>query len=397
MTEEIFRIADLIVKQLRGNLGEQERIILENWLSNAENRELLEKLSNEKELNDRVARLHDIDSEAARKKAYEQLFPGVIPMGERKKAGWQRMMVAASLLMVVTLGILFATGIFTNKQQSASTEIFKPATQHDVDPANGDVVLVLANGNRVMLDSAGQGSLLQQGDASVVKGDGGISYEVKKPGGELVYNTLQTNKGKQYTLTLADGSRVWLNAETSVYYPTTFNGKERRVTIQGEAYFEITKDTGMPFIVETGNMEVEVLGTHFNIMAYNNEPGKKTTLIEGSVQIRDGNKSVKLEPGAQAIVAENKEIAIIENADTEEALAWKNGTFQFQRASMDAILRQVQRWYDVQVVYDGSIKNGFNGGIPRDVPLSKLLYMLELTGWVKFKLENNILTVIPGN
>jgi transmembrane sensor len=223
-----------------------------------------------------------------------------------------------------------------------------------------------------------------------------LSYNtLKNKSSEVVYNTISTPRGGQYQLMLADGSKVWLNAASSLRFPASFVGKERKVELLGEAYFEVAKNAKMPFKVKVNGMEVEVLGTHFNINSYENESTIRTTLLEGSVKINKNNSSSLLKPGQQAQMNKAGEIKIINDADVEEAIAWKEGKFQFDRADIHDIMRQLTRWYDVDVEYKGTVSSHFGGTISRDVNLSQVLNMLHLTGEVKFQVEDRKVVVMP--
>jgi ferric-dicitrate binding protein FerR (iron transport regulator) len=202
-------------------------------------------------------------------------------------------------------------------------------------------------------------------------------------------------------LVLSDGTKVWLNSVSSIHYPTAFVGKERIVDITGEVYFEVMKNRAMPFKVMVNGMQVEVLGTHFNINSYEDEANIKTTLIEGLVKIVNNRKASFLKPGQQAILRlrigqdEKREMKIVDNADIEEVVSWKKGLFRFQKADIKTIMRQVSRWYDVEVEYEKEVTETFSGTIPRNVTVSKLFAMLELTGHVHFKIDGKKIMVIP--
>ena len=228
----------------------------------------------------------------------------------------------------------------------------------------------------------------------------------KPAGGELVYegnglletptiHTLSTPVGGQYQVTLADGTKVWLNAASVLKYPSRFTSSERKVELSGEAYFEVSKNEKQPFYVFLSDSSgVKVLGTHFNVMSYDNENEKHITLLEGSVLVTTKTHTSKLEPGSQThiinhLITENNDV------DTEEVVGWKNGLFIFHDASMETIMRQVERWYDAKVVFKGEIKQQFNATILRSEPLSKLLHLLELNGYVHFKIENKTIYVLP--
>lgn len=263
-----------------------------------------------------------------------------------------------------------------------------------IPPGGNRAVLKLSNGDEIILDSAGKGTLAQQGQAKVVKlGNGQLSYKLSgNTSAATVYNTITTPRGGQYQLTLADGTKVWLNASSSLRYPVAFSGKERRVELTGEGYFEVAKNVLMPFHVQSNSMDVEVLGTHFNINSYADEPAIRTTLLEGSVRIAKGGQRNTLKPGQQASVI-NGEMKVLDDVNIEEAIAWKNGMFQFKGADIETVLRQAARWYDFQFEYKGGISERFSGQISRSANAEQLLKILELTGKVKFEIHGKNVVV----
>jgi ferric-dicitrate binding protein FerR (iron transport regulator) len=215
--------------------------------------------------------------------------------------------------------------------------------------------------------------------------------------GELEFNTLSNPRGsKVINMMLADGSRVWLNAGSSITYPVAFVGNKRNVNIDGEAYFEIAHDASTPFIVSKGDMNVTVLGTHFNVNAYDDENDIKVTLLEGSVNVSTKYevKGVKIKPGEQAIVNTKHEVRTMKDADVEQVIAWKNGYFNFKDADIVSIMRQVEKWYDVEVVYEQRTDKVFIAEIPRTVNAGDFFKILEATGWVRFKIEGKKITVL---
>jgi ferric-dicitrate binding protein FerR (iron transport regulator) len=268
--------------------------------------------------------------------------------------------------------------------------------RNDVAPGRNAAILTLAGGKAIVLDSATTGTIGKQGNATVANNNGRLIYTAlhEKPGG-LFYNTLTTPRGYQYQLVLPDGSKVWLNAASSITYPTAFAGKERKVVVRGEAYFEVATNKSLPFIVQEGDMTVQVLGTHFNINGYDDEAAMKTTLLEGAVKVLGGSSGSLLKPGQQAMLARNDgRMTVVNDANIDEVMAWKNGEFLFTEAPIESIMRQVARWYDVDVVYDTPVSGHFVADIPRNVPLSRLLKLLELTDQVHFKIERKKITVI---
>jgi hypothetical protein len=273
------------------------------------------------------------------------------------------------------------------------------AIKHDVDPGNNKAILTLENGAKLVLDSAKIGTLAKKGKISIRKTkDGQLIYAVDRGNDAatnepITYNTITTPRGGQYQVILPDGTKVWLNAASSLKFPTAFASNQRSVELIGEAYFEVTKNTAKPFMVKVDKMQVKVLGTHFNIMAYSDEAEIKTTLLEGAIQLNNGSKRNFLKPGQQGIVKDDN-VQVID-ADTDEAIAWKNGFFEFRRVSIQDIMKQLSRWYDTEVTYEGKIPDDeFVGKIERNVKLSQVLHILELNH-VHFKIENKKITVTP--
>jgi ferric-dicitrate binding protein FerR (iron transport regulator) len=274
-------------------------------------------------------------------------------------------------------------------------EVSSRSSRPDIAPGTNRAVLVLADGSSVLLDDAEQGELSRQANAIINKtADGQIVYE-NQAGAELVplvYNTISTPRAGQYRLTLTDGTKVWLNAATSLQFPASFPGKERRVKLTGEAYFEVASNASQPFIVETPQQSIEVLGTHFNVNAYEEETQTKTTLLEGKVKVQTGSSVRVIKPGEQAASMQPGSLRVSE-ADTEEAIAWKNGYFKFNKADIQTIMRQLERWSDVEVEYMGAVPTDlFVGKINRSENISGVLRILELSK-VQFKIENRKIIV----
>jgi ferric-dicitrate binding protein FerR (iron transport regulator) len=321
-----------------------------------------------------------------------------------------RMRVAAAILLLVMAGgigysLLRQPG--HSPRQTAGSAI-RPG--NDVAPGGNKAVLILSNGSQIELDSARSGEQLGQEGARVTKqGSDRLVYAGDGDGGQkgtaglaVQYNTVRTPRGGQYQVVLVDGTKVWLNAASSLKFPVSFTGGDRVVELTGEAYFEVAHDK-MPFKVRMGNgREVQVLGTHFNVNAYDDEAVIRTTLLEGSVRfVADGSGKV-LKPGQQAVVSNGASapgsgasIEVISDADVEGAVAWKNGYFQFNGADTKTVMRQLSRWYDINVKYEGPVpERSFGGGIQRNLHLSAVLRVLEESN-VHFRIEGNILVVTP--
>lgn len=309
---------------------------------------------------------------------------------------FQTRIAAAAIIILMLVGGVYW---FTSKSRNnnlVSTQ--KPVIKNDIAPGKEGAILTLDNGQQIILDSAQNGSIAQQGNSLVIKEGGQLSIlkTANNSTNEVVYNKMSTPNGRQYKLVLADGSAIWLNAASSIRFPTSFNGNERKVTLTGEAYFEVAHNVKQPFIVSVNGMEVKVLGTHFNINSYDDEASIRTTLLEGSIQINKNTTSALLQPGQQARMGKEGKIKIINDADVEEAIAWKEGKFQFNRAEIHTVMRQIARWYDVDVEYWGTVTSHFGGTISRDVNLLQVLNMLHLTGEVKFDIQDKKIVVMPG-
>lgn len=279
---------------------------------------------------------------------------------------------------------------------SGGDSLEKQATLANLQPGKNKAILTLANGSRITLDDAANGNLAQQSGVQIVK----------TKGGQLVYNatpttanaheqnTIETPYGGQYTIVLPDHSRVWLNAGSSLSYPVSFaDSKSRLVQLKGEAYFEVAKDHVHPFIVKTDKQEVEVLGTHFNINSYTDEPTTLTTLLEGSVRVYSGTDHKILKPGDQAIL--NTQGLKIGQANTEEVMAWKNGYFRFNDEKIESVMRKIARWYDVEIEFQGEIsQEEYNGKISRFKSIAQVLDLLGSTNTVHFKINGRRILVL---
>ncbi|MBL7699845.1 MAG: FecR domain-containing protein [Chitinophagaceae bacterium] len=305
-----------------------------------------------------------------------------------------RWMAAASIILAVGLSSWF---FFLNKNDKQQQVVQNRITSDIKPPEVNRATITLTNGQTVYLDSAAVGSLAVQGTVKLVKlANGKIAYQTESGESikELTYNTLTNPKGSQVVdMTLADGSRVWLNAGSSITYPIVFIGNERTVSITGEAYFQVASDKTKPFRVSKGDMQVEVLGTHFNVNAYDDERDIKVTLLEGAVRLKMNEQSRILKPGEQATVSNT--ISVANDVDVEAVMAWKDGRFKFSGVDIETIMRQAARWYNIDVEYQGKVEGTLSGGVARDVNASQLLHVLELTERVQFEIEGRKVIVRP--
>jgi transmembrane sensor len=327
----------------------------------------------------------------------------IVPMYRRT---WFRV-AAAAILIFIAGGIFLLLNRTTEKPRISSNP---PPVQNDVAPGGNKAILTLADNSTITLDNAANGALTQQGETKVLKlNDGQLAYNTDGKPSQVFYNTITTPRGGQYQIVLEDGTKVWLNAASSLHFPTAFVGTERKVEITGEAYFEVAKNPSMPFRINVDSKaEVEVLGTHFNINSYPDETTINTTLLEGKVKVTAAGSGLPtpdpiaigsrlLSPGQQAQLNSNGQIGLNKNPDIEEVMAWKNGKFQFgESADIATIMRQISRWYDVDVEYRGTIPEHIGGTISRDVTVSKVFEMLEMTGGVKFQVNGKKVIVMPG-
>jgi transmembrane sensor len=299
------------------------------------------------------------------------------------KMNWMYRAAAVVFIIIAGIGAFYFNN--TPKKQLVKTDIVKK-TRNDVLPGGEKAILTLANGSQIVLEDASSGKIAQQGSAQIIKAANGelVYKETGNPVSEVLYNTVSTQRGGEYKLILPDGSAVWLNAISSIRYPTAFIGKERMVEITGEVYFEVSKDKSRPFRVvvksQTGDrdMEVTVLGTEFNINAYPDESAVKTTLLNGSVKVTSSSSTALIKPGEQTQLSNNGKIKLISQANVSEAIAWKEGRFEFNDADLKTILRQVMRWYDIDVEYQGIESDRyFTATISRQKTLSGLLTILR--------------------
>jgi ferric-dicitrate binding protein FerR (iron transport regulator) len=310
---------------------------------------------------------------------------------------FRRWSVAAILLLLFGGGVLFF--LRGREARPIETVAAKPAAR--ILPGANKAILTLANGQQIILNNAQNGTIGQQGNIRVVKLDSGqLAYAtptVESPADQLakapLYNTITTPRGGQYQVTLADGTKVWLNAESSIRFPTAFAGKNREVELTGEAYFEVKGDKDKPFLVKAGQTETRVLGTHFNIMAYSDEGAVKTTLLDGAVSMALGTQSALLRPGEQGQYDESKGSMTTRPVNTRAVVAWKDGYYFFDRTPVKSVMRQIARWYDVTIVYQGAApKDEIVGKLPRTADVKEVLHIMELIG-IHFKIEGKTIVV----
>lgn len=361
---------NLLARFRSGELSEQEKALLESWYLDWEVNEGLDL------------------SEAEVVYELQQMRAGIpyLANGPKVVRLWPRLAAAASILL------LLSTGAYFLLHQQPAGQIAQTQA-HDIAPGSNKATITLANGKQVAITGAKNGLLAHQGNTAInVQSAEEIAYKTNGSSNELEYNTMATPRGGQHSLILSDGTKVWLDAASSITFPVAFIGNSREVKITGQVYFEVAHDARKPFSVTANGQTVTVLGTHFNINAYTDEAVIKTTLFEGSVKISAGGKQALLKPGQQAQFGHNH-IDILKDADTEEALAWHKGKFLFHSADMKTVLRQLSRWYDVDFVYQAQLADRhFSGGIYRSEAL-KIADILKYEK-INFRVEGKKIIII---
>lgn len=367
-------------KILKGTASPEEQAEFENWY------------------NDTTGEPLQVQSEISKARLAIKLFRNIalqtgirIHQQPKTRKLWERISIAAAVATMV-----FGAGLFYyQKRQQQNQQI--TAYKDDVKPGTQGATLTLAGGKQIKLSEAASGPLASQAGVIIRKtSEGKLIYQVQQQpaSNEDQVNTLSTGKGETYAVILPDGTKVWLNAATSLTYNASLIQNGKRLTqLSGEAYFEVAKDKAHPFIVASGNQQVEVLGTHFNINAYPDEPAQATTLVEGSVRVRSGDEQKTIRPGEQAL-STNRGIQL-RQVEVESFIDWKDGDFYFEKADFRSVMRKIARWYDVEVVYDRSLPETISssGVISRNRPLSAVLRSIERSGQVRFKIEGRKIIV----
>lgn len=369
-------IQDLIKKYNAGACSDYEKALVEDWYLQFEMPEAIA-LTDEQ----RAADLDYIKSQ--------------LPVGKSKIRSvnrWYRVAAAAVVILSLGIGIRYYTNHKTVGQEQVIATL-----SHNLKPGGNKAILTLSNGKQIVLNDAVNGNLTSENNTAVIKSaNGEVVYKTASTArnSKVSYNTMSTPVGGTYKLTLADGTNVFLDAASSIKYPVAFVGNERRVEITGQAYFEVAHNKQKPFKVTTKGQTVEVLGTHFNVNAYNDEEVTRTTLLEGSVKVSNGGKVALLRPGQQSIIAVNKAAITVSDADLETAVAWKDGVFSFKRADLKTVMRQFARWYDVEVIYENGIPNAaITGKVSRTANAAQILKIITSLG-IKFKMDGKKISIL---
>lgn len=400
MADLVPRIAALITKQWKEELDPAETEELQHWIkADPRNEELYEQLTHDEALHQQIGWHYQFKRSISLKMAAAMATQQVARNRKKK-------IRAVGAIASVCVLILTAFFWWSNRSTTPAVQTIIPVADNYVPPGKDQALLTLSGGQTIVLDSTGNGVLAKEGNSIIKKTGALLSYEsnVSTSTNNPIFNTLSTGRGGQYRMVLPDGSKVWLNAASSIRYPTFFTGDTREVKVTGEVYFEIATQIDkhnhrQPFLVQVGDMQIEVLGTHFNVNAYSDELDIKTTLVEGRIKVKTDKETRFIQPGQQARVSHQKmesKVSVISDINVQEVLAWKNGLFQFTNADIQTLMRQISRWYTVEVSYQGKITSDkFSGKIPRSLDLFKVLQILEQSG-VRFELKaDKTLLILP--
>jgi transmembrane sensor len=413
--ENIFEVQKVVIKYLRQeNLSEAESAILERLLATEGGRELIEKFEDKEWVSAQLQRMQEQNDQIV----WEKIQSGsamdgarlagmvdsiVVPMPRKGLRGIWRAGVAAAVIVVV------AGAAYWGLMRGPTEAIKPPVTAtvaREVLPGGDRAVLTLGDGTQINLDSSAFGRVADQGNVKISKqANGQLVYSVlnEKPNAPA-FNTLSTPRAGQFSILLPDGTKVWLNNASSLRYPTNFTGASREVTLNGEGFFDVAKNPAMPFKVSVKNSGVgedggivKVLGTSFNVMAYPDEGSERITLLQGSIQVEGQGHKQTLKPAEQSVIGSDGSVQTMRNVNVQEVTAWTKGYFHFDHTSLEGTMRQLARWYDVEVVYKGNpADQAFTGTgkIQRNLPLAVVLKALE-TEHIHFQLEGRKLIVTP--
>jgi len=375
------RAAELIAKHLQGALSDEEKQELDAWIDVDEwHRAYFQRSLDPAWLDQLMAGYHraaDMESDlraavmhGINLPAY-QSQPGQVVPQKAKLITWRtRTSVAAAVILLLGIGIYFWYG------RSTTSPLAETKQTPAVVPGRQGAILTLADGRLVTLDSLPNGVVAVQNGSRAAVVDGQLAYHPESPvTSTITYNTITTPRGRQYQLVLSDGTRVWLNAASRITFPTAFNEKERKVSIDGEAYFEVARNTAKPFKVNAGSTDVEVLGTSFNINAYKDAYDIRTTLLDGSIKVYGANANRVLKPGQQALT--DQQLKVESDVNTEQVIAWKNGLFYFNRTGIATVMQQLSRWYDIDVRYEGGVPDiRISGKMDKGLNLNEIMEFL---------------------
>ncbi len=380
--KEAFEIARIIQKSLKGKLSESEERQLSGWRKvSDENERAFQRMISEDFYTIGMEKLEMYDSRVAYgrflQKKYQQ---------RRKRRFLINMARVAAVALPFVIALVLYVGLNREEEQ-----MVRPSLASNILPGTSKAVLTLANGQMIPLGKEATDSTIITDGTQISASGSGVTYASGVESESVVYNKLEIPRGGEFCLTLSDGTRVWLNSETSIQYPVAFGAKERRVFVQGEAYFEVAKDAKKPFTVQFMSSSVTVLGTSFNIRAYPEEKRSQTTLAEGSVRIYSPGSSMLLKPGEQAEMSALSGEMVKQEVEVKNFTSWKDGRFVFEQQPLEDIMRTLERWYDIRVIFkdEGAKRISLSGNMKRYGDFSQVMKMLQMTGDVRFELHGN--------
>lgn len=395
-------INGIIIKVITGEaLTSAENTMYTAYIAEEENRRFVEQFRSNEFLLRKLKEINAVDVAGGRAIIEEELnrnYGKQVDIQKPRKLFRDVATSAAAVLFILSAAYFLWWYSKRGKAIDEKEEV-RTVAQKVIGPAQRAASLTLANGSRISLDSARTGELARQGGAVVMNENGTLTYQAPTtPAQEELFNTLTTANAQTYSMVLADGSKAWLNAGASIRYPVTFSGNERKVEITGEVYFEVAHNATKPFMVHVagpkGPMDVQVLGTHFNINAYDDEATVKTTLLEGRVKVTKDAVSVLLKPGEQTSVSRLSPPSPPIPVETDAVIAWKNGIFSFNNADIDVVMRQLIKWYDIEVVYEGvRPSDKISGEMQRNLTLPQVAENLEFMTRLHFRVEGRKLIV----
>ena len=380
--KEAFEIARIIQKSLKGKLSESEERQLSGWRKvSDENERAFQRMISEDFYTIGMEKLEMYDSRVAYGRFLQKKYQ------QRRK---RRFLINKARVAAVALPIVIALVLYVGLNREEE-QMVRPSLASNILPGTSKAVLTLANGQMIPLGKEATDSTIITDGTQISASGSGVTYASGVESESVVYNKLEIPRGGEFCLTLSDGTRVWLNSETSIQYPVAFGAKERRVFVQGEAYFEVAKDAKKPFTVQFMSSSVTVLGTSFNIRAYPEEKRSQTTLAEGSVRIYSPGSSMLLKPGEQAEVSALSGEMVKQEVEVKNFTSWKDGRFVFEQQPLEDIMRTLERWYDIRVIFkdEGAKRISLSGNMKRYGDFSQVMKMLQMTGDVRFELHGN--------
>ncbi|MDI3321377.1 FecR family protein [Pinibacter soli] len=377
--ERAQRIAYLIAGFINRTLTTREHDELDLWVEESDdNVELFAQLTDERNINEAMAFMKSLDKDKAYKKVRSEIFP------QHKSRRWL-LPVSVAAIFLIAVGIVW---LIRSKAVESTLPSDDIASTTDIQPGSAKAILQLASGRSIELGKQSNGTIAKEGSVAINASEQTLTYAGTEQSTTTAFNVLSVPKGGKYKLVLSDGTQVWINAASSIKYPAVFKDGERKVMVEGEAFFDVAKDEKKPFIVQVNKATIQVLGTSFNVTNYGDEPTQTTVLVSGKIKVLAANKQQELSLGQQATIGTTGDISVTD-ANVQAATAWKEDKFVFKEQSIENIMRQLARWYDVKVVYKGNINYHFSAKISRDQPISTILRLLEETKHVHFTIHSD--------